>query len=128
MPVLAFCEEWFHPHTALAQGFLVRLGWLIGTHAIQIRFIYTAAQTASLLIGGTLGSQWACITVLDIGPVAALSVRRLPLHKVQFFACWTDVDISRRIVTETLWTKKFGAVVVIGQGNVGVDMLPFNGS
>src|SRR5437016_761465 len=89
MPVLTFCEEWFHPHTALAQGFLVGLGRLIGTHSIQIHFIHTAAQTTSLLIGGTLGSQWARVTILDIRPIAALSVRRLPLHKVQFFACWT---------------------------------------
>jgi hypothetical protein len=89
--------------------------------------IHTPAQTASLFIGGTLGLQWARVTVLDIGPVAALSVSRLPLHKVQFFACWTDVDIARRLIAEALWAKECDAVVVIGKGNVGVDVLPFNG-
>jgi hypothetical protein len=57
MPALAFCEERFHPHTALTQGFLVDLGRLIGTNPIQILLIHTPAQAASLLIGGTLGFQ-----------------------------------------------------------------------
>src|SRR5260370_8559713 len=110
MPVLAFCEERFHPHTALTEGFLVGLGRLIGTHPIQILLIHTPAQTASLLIGGTLGLQWARITVLDIGSIAALSVSRLPLHKVQLFARRADVDISRPLIPEPLWAKKSRAV------------------
>ena len=124
MPVLALCKEWFHPDTALAHGFLVGLGRLIGTHPIQIRLIHTAAQTASLLIGGTLRSQWARVPLLDLRPVAALSVRGLPLHTVPCFTCWTNVDIPLRLRPEAVWAKKLGAVVVIGQGNGGVDVLP----
>src|SRR5947208_8768096 len=89
-----------------AKGFLVGLGWLIGTHSIQILLIHTAAQTASLLIGGTLGFEWTRITVPYIRPVAALSVSRLPLYKVEFFACGTDVDISRHLITEAVWAKE----------------------
>src|SRR5260370_10563525 len=106
MPVLAFCEERFHPHTALTEGFLVGLGRLIGPHPIQILLIHTPAQTASLLIGGALGFQRAGITVFDIGSVAALSVGGLPLHKVQFFACGADIDIARRLITEAVWAKE----------------------
>src|SRR6266849_5647549 len=127
MPVLAFCEERFHPYTALTECFLVGLGRLIGTHTIQVLLIHTPAQTASLLIGGTLGLQWARITVLDIGTIAALSLSRLPLHKVQFFACGADVDIARRLIPEAVWAKECGTMVVIWKGNVGVDVFPFNG-
>jgi hypothetical protein len=127
MPVLPFCEKRFHPHTALTESFLVGLGRLIGTHPIQILLIHTAAQAASLLIGGALGLQWASIAVLDIGTIAALSVSRLPLHKVQFFACRTDIDITLGNILELLRAKECSAVVVIGKGNVGVDVLPFNG-
>src|SRR5260370_10200349 len=126
MPVLAFCEERFRPHTALTEGFLVGLGRLIGTHAIQMLLIHAPAQTASLLIGGTLGLQWARITVLDIGSIAALSVSRLPLHKVQLFARRADVDIARRLITEAVWATECGAVIVVGKGNVGVEVLPFH--
>src|SRR5258708_39829842 len=97
--VLTFREERFHPHTALTESFLVGLGRLIGTYPIQILLIHTAAETASQLIRRTLGVQGARDTVLGIAPLAALSVSGLPLHKLQFFACWPADAIARRLVT-----------------------------
>src|SRR5215472_4974186 len=71
MPVLAFGKEGFHPHTALAQSFLVGFGRLIGPHPLQGLLIHTAAERASLLAGRTLGFEGAVVAVFGAGAIAA---------------------------------------------------------
>jgi hypothetical protein len=47
---------------------------------------------------------------------------------VQLFACWTDVHITLGVIGEHLDTKKLGSVIHIGNGNVGMDALVFDGN
>jgi hypothetical protein len=42
---------------------------------------------------------------------------------MQFFACWTGVDIARCFIAELIWAKEGGVMVVIRKGNVRVNML-----
>ena len=44
---------------------------------------------------------------------------------VEFFASRTDVDITLGVVLERLRAKERGAVVVVGRGNVGMNVLVF---
>ena len=48
--------------------------------------------------------------------------------KVQFFACWTDVDIALSLIAELVSTKVLGSVVHIRDGNVGANSLLFDGN
>ncbi len=74
MPILAFAKERFHPHTALAQSFLVWFGRLIGLYPIQDLLIDTAAERAPLLAGRTLGFEGAVVAVFRAGAIAELSL------------------------------------------------------
>ena len=47
--------------------------------------------------------------------------------KAQFFACWAEIDITFRFIAEAVWAKETCSVVEIGRGNVGRDLLPFDG-
>ena len=55
MPILPFRKQGFDPDLALAQRLFVALQVLIRTNPLQYRLLNTAAQAASLWIGGTLG-------------------------------------------------------------------------
>ena len=48
--------------------------------------------------------------------------------KVQFFARRTDVDITLGVELKLLSTKELGTVIHIGKGNVGMDVLTFDGN
>jgi hypothetical protein len=47
---------------------------------------------------------------------------------VEFFACWTGVHITLGVIGEGLTTEELGAVIHIGNGNVGTNALVFDGN
>jgi hypothetical protein len=47
-------------------------------------------------------------------------------EKVEFFACWTDIDIALGFIAEAIRTKELGAVINIRERNVGADVLIFD--
>jgi len=102
MPVFPFSKERFDPHTPLAYGFLVRLGRLISTDPIQILLIHTAAEAAPLFAGGTLGFEWAVVAVFSPGSIAARLLSRMGSIKAQFFACWTEVDVTLCLIANAV--------------------------
>jgi len=57
--------------------------------------------------------------VHDSGAIA----RWFGASKVQFFACWADVDITLGIIDELLRPKERHAMIVIRKGNVGTEVL-----
>jgi len=71
VPVFGLAEQRLDPDLPFAQGLLVRFSGLVGTHPIQTGFIDTAAEATPLLSSGTLGFEWAVITVLGMCLIAA---------------------------------------------------------
>ena len=67
------------------------------------------------------------VAVFGACAIAARALGSLSLRKVQFFACWADVDITLCIVLELLRAKEFRAMIVIRKGNVGTEVLAFDG-
>lgn len=128
MPLFALSKQRFDPHAAFAVRFLVRFGQVVAPDPIQNLLIDTAAQAASLLPSGTFCFERAVIAVFGIGPIASRPLSRLTLHKVGCFACRTDGDITFSVVLEFLSAKERGAMIVIRQGNVGMDLLAFDGN
>ena len=47
--------------------------------------------------------------------------------KTQFFACWAEIDITFHLIAEAVWAKEFRPMILIGRGNVGMDVLSFDG-
>ena len=124
--MFGFGEQEFYPDTALAVRFLVGFGRMVRSDPIQIVLMGTAAERPSLLTGGTLPFERAVIAILCACSIAERSVGRMRLIKMEFFASRTDVDITLGIVLELLRAKELGAMIVIRQGNVGMDMLAFD--
>src|SRR5258708_29221747 len=127
MAVFGLSKKWFDPDTAVAIRFLVGFGYMVASDAIQIVLIDTAAQAAPLFARGTIGFERTVITIFGACPIASLPLRGVRVKKVQFFACWTNVDITLSFIAEAIRAKELGAMVVIGQRDVGTNMLVFNG-
>src|SRR5713101_7732834 len=87
--------------------------------------MHTAAKNPPLLAGRALGFERTVITVFGSCPIAALPICGVGLKKVQFFACWTDVDIALRFIAKAIRAKELGAVIDIRQRNVSPDVLIF---
>jgi hypothetical protein len=47
--------------------------------------------------------------------------------KVQFFSCWTVIDIAFRLIVEVVGAEERSAVITIWRGNIGRDLLPSDG-
>ena len=123
MPLLALGKQGFDPPTAFAIRFLVGFGRGVRPHPIEHLLIHTAAQAAPLGTGGTLLFERTVVAVFGACAIAARALGSLSLRKVQFFACWADVDITLCIVLELLRAKEFRAMIVIRKGNVGTEVL-----
>ena len=63
------------------------------------------------------------ITVFGSCPIAKRALRRMGRKVVEFFPRRTDVDIPLGVVLELLRAKERGAVVVVGRGHVGMEVL-----
>src|SRR5205823_6008204 len=85
------------------------------------------AETAPLLAGRTLGFEWAMIAVLRTCSIAPGTLSGMRPIKAQVFACRAHIDITLTVVGELLGTKELGTVIHIGHGNVGTDVLTFDG-
>jgi hypothetical protein len=96
---------------------------MIASDAIQIVLMDTTAEAAPLFARGTLGFERTVITVFGMCPIATRSLRGMGRKVVEFFSSRTDVDITLGVVLELLRAKERGAVVVVGRGNVGMDVL-----
>jgi hypothetical protein len=92
----------------------------------QHLLIHIAAETSPLLAGGTLGFAWTVIAVPGSCSVAGRALKGMGRKVVEFFAYWTSVDISPGVVGELLHAKAFGAMIVIGKGNLNMDVLAFD--
>ena len=68
------------------------------------------------------------ITVFGTCPIATGALRGMGREVVEFFASRTDVDIPLGMVLELLRAKERGAVVVVGRGNIGMEMLALDGN
>lgn len=67
------------------------------------------------------------ITVFGACAIASRPLGRMRSIKAQFFACWTEVDITLRLIAELVRTKERGAVIHIRNGDVGPNALIFDG-
>jgi hypothetical protein len=74
-----------------------------------------------------LGFEGTVIAVLGACPIAARSLSGMGRKVVEFFPRRTDVDITLGVVVELLRAKERGAVVVVGRGNVGMEVLALDG-
>src|SRR6266436_5675556 len=50
----------------------------------------------------------------------------MPGSEVECFACRTDVDIALCLIAEAIYAKELATVLVIGERNVGTDVLTFD--
>ena len=73
-----------------------------------------------------MGFAWTVIAVPGSCSVVGRALKGMGRKIVEFFACWTDVDISPGVVGELLHAKAFGAMIVIGKGNLNMDVLAFD--
>src|SRR5947209_6730892 len=100
MPVFAFRKEGFDPHTAFAVRLLVGLRGVVRSHPIQIVLMHTATECPSLLTRRALCLERAVIAVLGAGPIAQRTLGGMRSIQMEFFACWTDVDIALSLIAE----------------------------
>src|SRR6266704_1656344 len=85
------------------------------------------ASSATLFARGTLCFEWKVIAVFGTCAIAQGTLGGMRLIQMQFFACWTQVDIALGFIAEAICTKELGAMVVIGQRDIGTDALVFEG-
>ena len=80
-----------------------------------------------MFTGGTLGFERTVIAVPGACPIAQRTLGGMRPIKAQFFACWTEIDIAFRLIAEAVGAEELRAVITIRRGNVGRDLLPFDG-
>ncbi len=127
MPVFAFGKQGFDPDLSLAQRFVVGFSRLVASHPIQHLLIHTAAETAALFAGGTLGFEWAMIAVFGASALPQRTLGGMGSIKAQFFTGWTEIDIPFRLIAEAVGAEELRAVIHIGTGDIGMDALVFDG-
>gem|GEM_PF-4066972 len=128
MPVFPLGEEGFDSDRAFAKSLLVSFGLVVTSHPIQILLIHTAAERASLCTGGTLGFERTVIAVFGAGMRAQRTLSRVRSIQMQFFACWTQVDITLRVIAEAIRAKELRAVLVLRKRYIRAHVLGFKGT
>src|SRR5579884_140146 len=127
MPLFAFCEQWFDPHLALVERFLVGEGLLVAFHSFDILSKKGAVDVPAMLAFGTLRFQRASIADGRIGAILGLLC---PFHSI----CWTqDVPLRTAVhilvsVVGKLCEPIIAHVVLasLGDGDVRSDMSCFD--
>ena len=80
-----------------------------------------------MFTGRTLHFERTVIAVPGSCPITQRTLGGMGSIKAQFFACWTEIEIAFRLIAEAVDAEELRAVITIRRGNVGRDLLPFNG-
>jgi len=125
VPVFAEGKERLHPDTALAHGFEIRLGRVVGANPIEIVLMEAASDGSPMLTvcavlfegtgiaGGSIGS-------ILLGPLG-VAVR----FQAQEGSSGTGIGILLRIVRKFPLSIKGGPLLKVGQRNIGTNVLVF---
>src|SRR5260370_4825113 len=98
---------------------------MICSDTIQILFIKTPFEYASLIARGTFRLEWTGITRCRSGLIAFLSLRISIGMKGQDGLAGADVDIAFRIVAKRVFSVQGRPVVEVWERNVRSDVLLF---
>src|SRR5258708_7380599 len=123
MPLFTLSKQGFDPHAALAHGFLIRLGRMIGTDLFEVLLIKAAFEHTPLITGGALSLEGTRVTGRRVGLVAFLPLIVGMGVQRQDGIVGTHVDISLWIVAKRLLAIDGGPLVEIGQRNIGSYVL-----
>src|SRR5229473_2558494 len=102
MPLFTLSKQGFDPHAALAHGFLIRLGRMIGADLLEVLLIKAAFEHTPLITRGALGLEGARVTGRRVALVAFLPLIVGMGVQRQDSIVGTNVDIPLRIVTKCL--------------------------
>src|SRR5918995_15525 len=101
MPLLGFREQWFHPHLALADGFLVRLRAVVAPDLLEVFRIERAVDAAPPVAGRALGLDRAAIARRGVCPIDGDVFGRLDPLAEQHMVLWAAVFVALRVVGES---------------------------
>src|SRR5690242_5831670 len=96
---------------------------MVGTDTVEIAFIDTATEAASLFAGGTLGFERTVIAIFGSCPLSWGAFGSLTQARVQLLAGGTDIHIALGVIVEILLTKVRRTLGQVSDGDVGMDVL-----
>src|SRR5215467_11065002 len=100
MPVFALGKQRFHPDAALAHGFLIRLGRMIGADPLQVLLIETTSEGPPMLTRGTVLFERTGIAGGRIGSIL-LGPFSVAVHfQTQYGSVWARIGILFGIILE----------------------------
>ena len=102
MPLLALGKQRFNPDAALAHGFVIRLGHMIGADLLKILLIDTASEGSPALTVRAVCFEGAGIAGGGIGSILLGPFGVAVLFQVQEGSVWASIGILFGIVLELL--------------------------